>query len=67
LTSRPYGIERKSLEPELTDDIEKLVENGADRELCGINALAFAARHKFARTIALIRGGGAQKLRRKRR
>jgi class 3 adenylate cyclase len=38
---------RKSAKPEPVSAIEKLIRDGPDSELCRINALAFAARHKL--------------------
>src|SRR5947209_6354772 len=38
---------RKSAQPKPVSAIEKLINNGPDRGLCRINALAFAAEHKL--------------------
>ena len=38
---------RKSAKPKPVSAIEKLINDGPDRDLCRINALAFAARHKL--------------------
>jgi class 3 adenylate cyclase len=38
---------RQSAKPKPVSAIEKLIEDGPDRELCRINALAFAATHKL--------------------
>jgi class 3 adenylate cyclase len=38
---------RKSAKPKPVSAIEKLVQNGPDRDLCRINALAFAAKHNL--------------------
>ncbi len=38
---------RKSAKPKPVSAIEKLIQDGPDRDLCRINALAFAARHKL--------------------
>jgi class 3 adenylate cyclase len=38
---------RQSAKPKPVNAIEKLVQNGPDRQLCRINALAFAAKHKL--------------------
>ena len=38
---------RQSAKPEPMSAIEKLIRDGPDRELCRINALAFAAKHSF--------------------
>src|SRR5882724_5727806 len=38
---------RKSAKQEPVSGIEKLIKNAPDRELCRINALAFAAKHKL--------------------
>ncbi|HJX25082.1 MAG TPA: adenylate/guanylate cyclase domain-containing protein [Chthoniobacterales bacterium] len=46
-TKAPFTVLREAARPEVVDAIEKLVEDGADHELCRINALAFSARHKF--------------------
>src|SRR5438105_7757145 len=38
---------RKSAKPKPVSAIEKLIQDAPDRELCRINALAFAAKHKL--------------------
>ena len=38
---------RQSAKPKPVSAIEKLIQDGPDREFCRINALAFAANHKF--------------------
>src|SRR5437870_12501824 len=38
---------RKSAKPEPVNAIDKLIRDGPDSELCRINALAFAAKHKL--------------------
>ena len=38
---------RQSAKPKPVSAIEKLIKDGPDRDLCRINALAFAARHKL--------------------
>jgi class 3 adenylate cyclase len=38
---------RQSAKPKPVSAIEKLIQDGPDRELCRINALAFAAKHKL--------------------
>lgn len=49
-----FDILRNSADPAIADAIETLVNDGADRALCRINALAFAARNRFdeERTVA---------------
>jgi hypothetical protein len=50
LSSEPdtlFKALRQSAKPEPVSAIEKLIQDGPDRELCRINALAFAARHKL--------------------
>src|SRR6266571_8339896 len=42
-----FTVLRQSAKPELVSAIEKLIEDAPDRELCRINALAFAAEHKL--------------------
>ena len=44
-TENLFNTLRKSAKPEPVSAIEKLIEDAPDRELCRINALAFAARH----------------------
>jgi class 3 adenylate cyclase len=43
-----FNTLRKSAKPEPVSAIEKLIQEGPDRELCRINALAFAARHMLS-------------------
>jgi class 3 adenylate cyclase len=43
-TSSLFGLLRNSVEPGVADAIEKLVKDGTDRDLCRVNALAFAAK-----------------------
>src|SRR5437870_10178789 len=38
---------RQSAKPKPVSAIEKLIQDGPDRQLCRINALAFAAKHKL--------------------
>jgi class 3 adenylate cyclase len=38
---------RQSAKPKPVSAIEKLIQDGRDRELCRINAIAFAAKHKL--------------------
>src|SRR5437899_5949409 len=42
-----FTVLRQSAKPEAVSAIEKLIEDARDRELCRINALAFAAEHKL--------------------
>src|SRR5947208_13514994 len=42
-----FTVLRQSAKPEPVRAIEKLIEDSPDRELCRINALAFAARNKL--------------------
>ena len=46
-TENLFTALRKSAKPKPVSAIEKLIEDGPDRDLCRINALAFAARHKL--------------------
>ena len=46
-TEALFAALRKSAEPEPVSAIENLLENAPDNQLCRINALAFAAEHKF--------------------
>src|SRR5947209_12153784 len=46
-TDTLFDALRQSAKPKPVSAIEKLIEDGPDRELCRINALAFAARHKL--------------------
>ena len=53
-TEALFGVLRQSSDPDCAAAIEDLVRDGLDRELCRVNALAFAAKHKLdeERTIA---------------
>src|SRR5256884_371212 len=42
-----FSVLRQSAKPEPVSAIEKLIEDAPDRELCRINALAFAAEHQL--------------------
>src|SRR5438105_8845722 len=46
-TERLFSALRQSAKPKPVSAIEKLIKDGPDRELCRINALAFAAKHKL--------------------
>ena len=46
-TDNVFNALRKSAKPEPARAIEKLTQDAPDRELCRINALAFAANHKL--------------------
>src|SRR6266446_1345736 len=46
-TERLFTVLRQSAKPEAVSAIERLVKDAPDRELCRINALAFAAEHKL--------------------
>jgi class 3 adenylate cyclase len=46
-TERLLTLLRQSAKPEPVSAIENLIENAPDRELCRINALAFAAEHQL--------------------
>ena len=46
-TENLFTVLRQSVKPKPVTAIEKLIEDAPDRDLCRINALAFAARHKF--------------------
>src|SRR5207237_2552213 len=46
-TERLFGALRQSAKPKAVNAIEKLIKDGPDRELCRINALAFAAKYKL--------------------
>ena len=46
-TENLFTALRKSAKPKPVSAIEKLIEDAPDRDLCRINALAFAARHKL--------------------
>src|SRR3990170_2307468 len=39
-----FGVRRQSVQPEIVDPLERLVNEAPDRQLSRINALAFAAR-----------------------
>ncbi|MFI0849466.1 adenylate/guanylate cyclase domain-containing protein [Mesorhizobium sp. IMUNJ 23232] len=43
-TSSLFGLLRNSVEPGVAEAIEGLVKDGSDRDLCRLNALAFAAK-----------------------
>src|SRR6266576_6040712 len=42
-----FTVLRQSAKPEPVNAIKKLIEDAPDRELCRINALAFAAKYKL--------------------
>jgi len=44
-TENLFSALRQSAKPKPVSAIEKLIKDAPDRELCRINALAFAARH----------------------
>ena len=46
-TQALFTVLRQSAKPEPVSAIQKLIEDAPDRELCRINALAFAAEHKL--------------------
>src|SRR5437660_6468636 len=46
-TERLFSDLRQSAKPKPVSAIEKLIKDGPDRELCRINALAFAAKYKL--------------------
>src|SRR5438132_13950143 len=46
-TDSLFNALRKSAKPKPVNAIEKLIQDAPDRELCRINALAFAAKHKL--------------------
>jgi len=46
-TEALFTVLRQSAKPEPVNAIEKLIEDAPDRELCRINALAFAAEHEL--------------------
>src|SRR6266481_9503772 len=46
-TDTLFSALRQSAKPKPVSAIEKLIQDGPDRELCRINALAFAAKHKL--------------------
>src|SRR4029450_10786178 len=52
-TERLFTLLRQSAKPEPVSAIEKLIENAPDRQLCRINALAFAAKHKLDKDDAI--------------
>src|SRR5919198_5892491 len=47
-TDTLFNTLRKSAKPKPVSAIEKLIQNGPDRDLCRINALAFAAKHNLS-------------------
>src|SRR5213595_248454 len=46
-TETLFTVLRQSAQPEPVSAIEKLIQDGPDRELCRINAFAFAAKHRL--------------------
>src|SRR2546423_2060949 len=46
-TATLFNTLRESAKPKPVSAIEKLIQDGPDRELCRINALAFAAKHQL--------------------
>src|SRR4051812_13908805 len=46
-TNTLFTALRKSAKPKPVNAIEKLIQDAPDRQLCRINALAFAAKHKL--------------------
>src|SRR5436190_10461358 len=46
-TDNLFTVLRKSAKPKPVSAIEKLIEDAPDRDLCRINAFAFAAKHKL--------------------
>jgi hypothetical protein len=46
-TDTLFNALRQSAKPKPVSAIEKLIQDAPDRELCRINALAFAAKHKL--------------------
>src|SRR6266550_1968469 len=46
-TDTLFSALRQSAKPKPVSGIEKLIQDGPDRELCRINALAFAAKHNL--------------------
>ena len=46
-TERLFTLLRQSAKPKPVSAIKKLIQDGPDRELCRVNSLAFAARHKL--------------------
>src|SRR5438445_9289696 len=46
-TENLFSVLRQSAKPKPVSAMEKLIEDAPDRDLCRINALAFAARHKL--------------------
>jgi hypothetical protein len=46
-TERLFSALRQSAKPKPVSAIEKLIQDGPDRELCRMNALVFAAKHKL--------------------
>src|SRR5439155_16475824 len=47
-TENLFTVLRQSAKPKPVSAIEKLIEDAPDRDLCRINALAFAAKHKLS-------------------
>jgi len=48
-TDSLFNALRKSAKPKTVSAIEKLIQHGPDRDLCRINALAFAAKQSLTR------------------
>src|SRR3546814_19351494 len=46
-TDARFAVLREAADPRVAGAIERLVREGSDRELCRVNALAFAARHEL--------------------
>src|SRR5207247_3102713 len=46
-TENLFTVLRQSAKPKPVSAIERLIEDAPDRDLCRINALAFAAKHKL--------------------
>jgi uncharacterized protein DUF5939 len=46
-TDTLFNTLRQSAKPKPVTAIQKLIDDGPDRELCRINALAFAVTHKL--------------------
>src|SRR2546429_7296026 len=46
-TENLFTVLRQSAKPKPVSAIEKLIEDAPDRDLCRINAIAFAAKHKL--------------------
>src|SRR6202163_594817 len=53
-TEALFGVLRQSADPECVAAMERLVGDGLDRDLCRVNAIAFATKHGLdeERTIA---------------